>query len=99
MYDLELVKKQLEAEFPDLSFSNGKRIYGNCIIAKKSKYSGADIFVRKNKIVVDAAIPEMKTRFLIGAGVLYLKFFNKNFSEPSIRIFEFLKKNYNVEYS
>lgn len=54
--EFENLKTELEAEFREFSFSVGKRIYGQCLIAKKSKYSGADIFLKDNGIIVEAAI-------------------------------------------
>lgn len=96
-YDIETIKKELEVEFPDLSFTIGKRIYGKCIIAKKSKYNGADIFVKKDVVIIEAAIPEMKTRILIGGGALLLKIFSKNFNEPSKRIAYFLRESYTTK--
>ena len=65
---------------------------GECVIAKNTKYSGADIFVKDDKIVIEAAIPEMKTRVLLGSGVLFLKLFSKKFSEPSVRIHGYLSQ-------
>ena len=50
---LEEIRKELETNFPEYEFSIGKRIYGKCIIAKKSKYSGADIFIKGNKISIE----------------------------------------------
>ena len=41
----------------------------------------------------------MKTRLLIGAGALFLKFFSKKFKEPSNKIFTYLKEEgINVGY-
>ena len=97
MYDINTIKHQLETQFPDLSFTIGRRIYGECIIAKKTKYSGADIFIKKSNITVEAAIPEMKTRMLLGAGAVFLKLFSKNYKDPSIRIKNFLMKDYDVK--
>ena len=94
MKAIENLKTELETAFPEMSFSIGKRIYGQCIIAKKSKYSGADIFVKDDGIIVEAAIPEMKTRLLIGSGAVLLKLFNKNYSEPSLKIKEYLSGKY-----
>ena len=93
---IEDYKKNLEIEFPEYEFSIGKRIYEKCIIAKKSKYCGADIFFKKNKLVIESSIPEMKTRLLIGGGALLVKSFKKDFSEPVDRIFEYFE-NQNIE--
>src|SRR5690606_16525131 len=98
MNELEKIKSDLELAFPEYSFSVGKRLLGECIIAKGTKYSGADIFVTEDQVVVEAAIPEMKTRILLGSGALFLKFFSKKFSEPSLRIYEYLSQKVdNVE--
>lgn len=89
--NIEDLKNRLEANFPNYEFKLGKRIYGKCIIAKKSKYSGADIYVKENSVTIEAAIPEMKTRLLIGSGALLLKMFRKDFNEPCLKISEYLK--------
>lgn len=94
MPSIENLKTELELAFPEMSFSFGKRIYGQCLIAKKTTYSGADIFVKDNGITIEASIPEMKTRLLIGGGAVLLKFFNKNYSQPSLRIKEYLSAKY-----
>tara|TARA_R110002072_G_scaffold288014_2_gene454016 strand:+ start:289 stop:522 length:234 start_codon:yes stop_codon:yes gene_type:complete len=75
---IDEIKTELELNFPEYQFKLGKRIYGKCIIAKKSKYSGADIFVKENKIIVESGIAEMKTRLLIGSGAVLLKKFTKD---------------------
>ena len=94
------LKIKLENQFPEYEYRLGNRkLAGDCLIVKKSKYSGVDIFFNKEKFLIEAAIPEMKTRLLIGAGVLLFKFFSKNFREPSKKIYSFLKsENINVEY-
>ena len=94
MPSIDNVKSELEAAFPEMSFRIGKRLFQECLIAKMTKYSGADIFVRENAIIIEAAIPENKTRLLIGAGAVFLKFFKKSYTEPSLRIKEFLGKIY-----
>lgn len=94
MHQLESIKTELEARFPEMTFSMGRRIYGKCIVARQSKYCGADIFLSKTGIVIDAAIPEMRTRLLIGAGAILLKYFNKNFSVPAKEIQAFLQTKY-----
>jgi hypothetical protein len=64
--NIEELQKKLELNFPEYEFRIGKRIYGQCVIAKKSKYSGADIFIKNDKVLIEAGIPEMKTRLLFG---------------------------------
>ncbi len=92
--NLEELKVKLENKFPDYEYSMGNRkLAGDCIIVKNTKYSGVDIFKKKDKFLIEAAIPEMKTRLLIGAGALFLKFFSKKFNEPSKKIFAYLKNN------
>ena len=91
---IEEVKSELERKFPEYTFTVGKRIYGACVIAKKTKYSGADIFVKENNIIIESAIPEMKTRIWLGGGAIFLKFFNKAYSEPSLRIKDYLSSKY-----
>jgi hypothetical protein len=75
MIKIEEIKMYLEKTVPEYSYSIGKRLFEECIIAKNIKYSGADIFVKDNKIIIEAALPEMKTRILLGSGVLFLNFF------------------------
>lgn len=94
MADLDEIKKELEETFPEMTFHPGKRFYGKCIIARLSKYSGADIFVKDDIITVQAGIPEMKTRMLIGSGALFLKMFRKSYSEPALKIKSYLDKKY-----
>lgn len=98
MHSLESIKSELEAQFPEMAFSMGRRIYGKCIVANKSKYRGADIFLSRNGIVIDPAIPEMKTRLLIGAGAVFLRYFKKDFCVPAQEIKAFLEtKHRNVQ--
>jgi hypothetical protein len=93
--EIENVKAELESKFPEYSFSVGKRPFNRpCIIVKNTKYSGADVFIKDKSIVVEAAIPEMTTRMWIGSGVLFLKLFNKRFSEPSKKISRYLQEKY-----
>ena len=94
MNTIEEIIAALEKAFVEMEFTIGKRIYGKCIIAKKSTYCGAAIFVTNNSIVVEAAIPETKTRLLIGGGAILLKLFAKNYTEPSLKIYAFLSNNY-----
>ena len=96
MENIETIKAELEFKFPEYTFTIGKRIYGKCIIAKNSKYSGADIFIKKSEIIIQPGIPEMKSRILIGAGALFLKYFRKDYSEPAKRIKNYLLGKYSV---
>jgi len=91
--ELEDLKRELEGEFPHYEYRMGKRIYGKCLIVKNTKYSGADIFFKKNKFTIEASIPEMKTRLLLGGGAVYLKLFRKSYSEPSEKIYAYLKES------
>ena len=88
--NIEELIKELESSFPDYEFRTGKRIYGKCIIAKKNRYSGADLFIKQEKIIIESAIPEMKTRLLLGAGAVLLRFFKKDYHEPRDTISEYL---------
>lgn len=98
MATLEVVKKELEFYFKDYEFTLGKRIYGSCIIAKKSKYNGADIFIKNGEIRIEAGIPKTKTRLMIGGGAVLLKMFSKSYTEPSIAIYEYLSQIYEHVY-
>ncbi|WP_460218030.1 hypothetical protein [Psychroserpens sp. MEBiC05023] len=92
MVTLDALKKDLEFYFKTYKFSIGKRIYGRCVIAEKSKFCGADIYIKSNKIHVQAGIPRMKTRLLVGGGAVILKMFSKRYSEPSYDIYEYLSE-------
>lgn len=91
MTELENLKQDLEEQFPEYEFRLGKRIYGPCIIAKNTRYSGADIFYKNGTYTIEASIPEMRTRLLLGSGALFLKWFSKKYSEPSNKIYMYLK--------
>lgn len=96
MPGIDLVKDELCNQFPEYSFFISWRITERCIVAKNTKYSGADIFVKKENIIVEPAIPEWKTGLILGAGAAYKKLYDPNFSIPAVRIVEFLKLNYKV---
>lgn len=91
--NLEELKIELEKNFPKYEYSLGKRgLVGSCIIVKNTKYSGVDIFLKKNTIVLEAALPEMKTRLMLGTGVLFLRIFSKKFNDPSKKIHSYFKQ-------
>lgn len=89
--EIEKLKQDLEEHFPEYEFRIGKRIYGPCVIAKNTIFSGADIFYKNGIYTIEASIPEMRTRLLLGGGVVFLKLFSKKYSEPSIKIYRYLK--------
>ncbi len=88
---IEETKKELENQFPEYQFTIAKRIYGKCIVAHKSKYRGADIYVNENKITVQSCVPDKKARILIGGGALFLKIFKKDFSEAETEMIKYFK--------
>ncbi len=94
MENLVDILNDLELQFPEYSFSIGKRVFKRCIVAKNTRYTGADIVVKQDGIVVRPAVPESKTRLLFGSGGLIFKLFNKKFDEPSLRIFRYLNNSY-----
>ncbi len=98
--NFEELKIILEKQFPEYEYSIGNRkLAGDCIIVKNTKYSGVDIFIKKNRILLEAAIPEMKIRLLIGAGTLLFRIFSKKFKEPSTKIYDYLnQEGLNVGY-
>jgi hypothetical protein len=96
MLDIDYIKEKLSSQFPEYSFSLTRRLSGRCIVAKKSKYNGADIFVKNDRIIIEAAIPEWKIRIMLGAGAIYKKVTDKNFSETALQIKEFLSRSYDV---
>ncbi|HEX6334891.1 MAG TPA: hypothetical protein VFZ78_11735 [Flavisolibacter sp.] len=79
-----------------MTFFVTRRLTGRCIVAKKSKYFGANIFVKKDRIVVEASIPEWKTRFMLGAGAAYRKLTDPNFNEAALQVAQFLSNKYEV---
>jgi hypothetical protein len=90
----ETIKAELEKAFPEWEFTMGHRLRGACIIAKKSKYSGAEIYVSPAEINIEAVIPSMKTRMLLGAGAVLLKYLHKRYNEPALRIKVYLSGRY-----
>ena len=56
MLQVDDIKNELISEFPEYSFFITKRLTGRCIVAKYTKYNGADIFVKKNKIIIIVTI-------------------------------------------
>ena len=96
MIDINLIKEELTVQFPEYSFFTTRRLIGRCIVARKSKYYGADIFIKKDRMVIEAAIPDWGTRLLLGAGALYKKISDPNFSEVAIQMKEFLSSTYKV---
>jgi len=93
LIQLENLMERLSVEFPDMSFRIGSRLNKKCIIAKKSNYSGADIFVKSDRIELEPCVPDTKHRILIGSGALFLKLFRKSFSEPAKQIASSLEKD------
>ncbi|MBO9151349.1 hypothetical protein ACFOTA_03960 [Chitinophaga sp. GCM10012297] len=82
-----------------MTFRIGQRAFVQCIIAKSSRFSGADIFLEKNGITIEPGIPEMRTRILVGSGALLLKIFSRNFSAPAVKIKGYLEGKYeNVKF-
>lgn len=96
MLDIISIKNELSTQFPEYSFFTSRRLFGRCIVAKNTKFSGADIFVKKETIIVEPAIPQWKTRFMLGAGAIYKKLTDPNFSLPATRIVQFLSNRYKV---
>jgi len=95
---IEDLKKELETAFPEYNFFFAKRVYGKTIVAQKSKYVGADIFIKKDVLKVMPGIPKNKTRILIGGGAAVLMFFKKDYHEVSNKIFDYLNlQNINVK--
>ncbi len=97
MLDINQIKEELEKNFPQYQFSTTRRLTGRCIVAKQSKYYGADIFIKNDRIIVEPAIPEWTTRLILGAGAAHKKLTDKTFSETAIKIKDFLGKSYKVD--
>src|SRR4051812_47929684 len=96
MLDINEIKDELTFQFPQYSFFLTRRLTGRCIVAKKSKYYGADIFIKKDRIIVEAAVPEWKTRLMLGAGAAYIKLTDKKFSDVAFEVKDFLSTKYEV---
>lgn len=96
MLDIDQLKQELTEHFPEYTFFKTRRLTGHCIVAKKSKYYGADIFVKSDRIVVEAAIPEWTTRLFLGAGAAYKKLTDSKYGEVAKEIEKFLTPKYKV---
>ncbi len=96
MLEIDQIIQELKENFPEYTFFKTRRLTGRCVVAKKSKYYGADIFVKGDKIVVEAAIPDWATRLLLGAGAAYKKFTDTNYNEVATQIQSFLSRKYHV---
>lgn len=96
MPDINSIKDEISLQFPEYSFFITRRLSGRCIAAKDTKYRGADVFVKSKNIIVEPSIPEWKTRFILGAGAIYKKLADKEFSVPALRLREYLAKKYEV---
>ncbi|MFT5860409.1 MAG: hypothetical protein ACI865_002522 [Flavobacteriaceae bacterium] len=94
-------REKLMARFPDYSFDmRGK----NLLIAKKSSSVGANIMIRKNKIIVGGNFPTMGgtmlfalTLILLGVLIpiiVYFAVFNKNMKAMEKEIGDFLQEEY-----
>ena len=91
--NLEELKTELEKNVPEYEYTLGKRgFYGECVIASNTKYSGADVFIKKGTIVIDSGPPAMKTRLLLGAGLVLLKIFSKKFNIPAKVLHAYFKE-------
>lgn len=89
--EIEKIKQDLEGQFPEYEFRLGKRVFGPCVIAKNTRYSGADIFYKNSIYTIEASIPDTKTRLLLGSGAVFLKWFSQKYAEPSNKIYMYLK--------
>lgn len=95
------VREKLTARFPDYSFDmRGK----NLLIAKKTSSVGANIIVRKNKIIVGGNFPTMGGTMLFAVtlvltGILipiivYFAVFHKKFKEIEKEIGDYLQEEF-----
>ncbi|MBB6613153.1 hypothetical protein H7F15_19090 [Pontibacter sp. Tf4] len=91
---LEAIKSDLEENTPQYTYRIGKRVYGQCIIAKKSNFSGADIYLKKDRIEVESAIPETWARIVAGSGAALMKLFTKDYSKPEEELLSYLGHKY-----
>ncbi len=96
MLDIDQIIQELTENFPEYTFFKTRRLTGRCIVAKKSKYYGADIFVKSDRIVVEAAIPDWSTRLVLGAGAAYKKLTDIKYGEVATQIQNYLRRNYEV---
>ena len=96
MLDIDQIIQELTDNFPEYKFFKTQRLTGRCIVAKKSKYYGADIFVKGNEIIVEAAIPDWTTRLVLGAGAAYKKITDRKYAEVATQIQNYLGHKYEV---
>lgn len=96
MIDIDQLQQELTGQFPEFAFFRARRLTGRCIVAKKSKYYGADIFVKGDRIVVEPAIPDWTTRLIMGAGAAYKKLTDSNYNEVASNIRDYLSQKYQV---
>jgi len=94
MLNIDQFKQELTEHFPEYTFFKTRRLTGRCIVAKESKYYGADIFVKSDSIVVEAAIPDWTTRLVLGAGAAYKKLTDSKYGEVATQIQKFLSTKY-----
>ena len=92
---LDELKADLETNLSQYTYTLGNRpFYGRCIVAKETRYYGADIFLKNGGIEIEAGIPDMRTKVLIGSGALLMKWFNPKFSVPESSILRYLGSKY-----
>ncbi|MFT5778502.1 MAG: hypothetical protein ACI837_001458 [Crocinitomicaceae bacterium] len=95
------LKEKLTAKFPDYSFNmRGK----NLLIAKQSSSAGANILIRKNKIIVGGNFPTMGGTMIFAAcmvlgGILipiiiYFAVFHKKFKAIENEIGAYIQEEY-----
>jgi len=96
MLDIDQIIQELTDNFTEYKFFKTRRLAGHCIVAKKSKYYGADIFVKGSEIIVEAAIPDWSTRLVLGAGAAYKKLTDSKYGEVAAQIQHYLSQKYEV---
>lgn len=91
---LEALKAELEKQLPEYSYRPARRTHGKCIVAKKTNFSGAAIYVKKDFIEVRASIPETWALYAVGSGAIFMRWFSPAYSEPQKKITAYLSSRY-----
>lgn len=70
---LDSLLQYLQPRLPQYTLRRSRRIYGACLIVRKSSFFGADIYLQNGGAVVEASIPDTWARIVLGAGAIFLK--------------------------
>jgi hypothetical protein len=91
------LQTELSEHFPAYQFSIVRRLTGKCVLARETRMYGAEIYLRSNRIIIEAAIPDWKTRLLLGAGAAVKKMSDPRFNHCAEQVASFLSTRYDVK--